>query len=56
MITKERSCKGKKQYLNFTHANNDAKSLRRKTGEIIAPYHCKYCGHFHTGHKHAIGD
>jgi len=46
-------CTGKKKYLTWEHASNDARAIRRrlhgKKHMTAEPYRCKKCGFWHTG-------
>lgn len=41
---------GKKMYLTWEHASNDARALRRKGGRTSV-YHCRVCQAWHVGTK-----
>jgi len=41
---------GKRRYLSWTHAQHDAKQLRRSNKRASArPYHCTVCNGAHVG-------
>ena len=47
----ESSCVGKMRHLTRADARRQARYLRRKTGEEIASYLCRYCNGYHVGHR-----
>ena len=40
---------GKHVYLTWTHAESDAKQLRRKGSKRVLPFRCPRCRGIHTG-------
>ena len=46
---KRRACSGKKKY-NEEDAKRASYHARRKTGDWILPYGCKFCKGWHIGH------
>ena len=44
-------CGGKKQYASWSHAEREAKLLRRAKSAQAQPYHCGECGGIHVGNQ-----
>lgn len=47
---RRRSCGSKQRHPSIAQAYAHALSLRKKTGEVVRPYRCDFCGGFHVGH------
>jgi hypothetical protein len=46
----ERSCTSKARFLSRREAQAVARHGRHSTGQLAA-YHCRYCQHWHLGHR-----
>ena len=45
-----RACESKAVYLTRGEARSTARNGRRQDGSL-APYHCRFCGRWHLGHR-----
>jgi hypothetical protein len=45
---------GKKAYLSYSHAANDARTVRKSYGEAESVYRCRRCGAWHVGHTERL--
>jgi hypothetical protein len=43
------SCEGKKIYLSWSAASGEGRFLKRRFGERLMAYRCRYCGGWHLG-------
>ncbi len=48
---KRNHCTGKVQYPNENAARYAAFLMRKKTGDLILAYKCKFGHHYHVGHS-----
>ncbi|MDY7027968.1 MAG: hypothetical protein SVR04_06700 [Spirochaetota bacterium] len=46
---RRRSCEGKVRHESLEAAKIACREMRRQ-GEIVRPYHCRFCGGYHVGH------
>lgn len=44
-------CKGKLSIFTYDHAVAKRNEFKKRMGETLAIYRCKWCGWLHLGHK-----
>jgi hypothetical protein len=45
------ACAGKHVHRDKADAEKHARRERKRTRSVMTAYHCRYCGHWHVGHK-----
>ncbi len=48
-----RSCRDKARFASRGEARLAARSMERREGGRLNPYHCRFCGAWHIGHAMA---
>ncbi|MFD5899090.1 hypothetical protein [Streptomyces sp. NPDC060366] len=51
MTEYEVSCLGKARFTTRKAAKRRASQIRREGGPSFRIYHCRYCAHWHCGHR-----
>jgi hypothetical protein len=51
---RRKSCEGKRRYPTIAEAQAYAQYVRRKKGQIVQAYYCRFCSGIHIGHPPAV--